>query len=121
MKFTFAHNNINVLDLEKSVAFYREALHLVETKRSEHEGFTLVFMGDGTSQHQLELTRLKDRTEPYDLGDNEIHLAFRVDDYTAAHALHEKMACICYENDAMGLYFINDPDGYWIEILPLKR
>ncbi|NLC50259.1 MAG: lactoylglutathione lyase, partial [Bacteroidales bacterium] len=28
---------------------------------------------------------------------------------------------ICYENESMGLYFINDPDGYWIEILPLKR
>lgn len=121
MKFKFVHNNINVFDLEKSVTFYKRALNLVEVRRSEHADFTLVYMGDGQSEHQLELTWLKDRTEPYDLGDNEIHLAFRVDDYEAAHRLHKEMGCICYENDAMGLYFINDPDDYWIEILPLKR
>jgi lactoylglutathione lyase len=121
MKFKFVHNNINVFDLEKSVAFYQQALNLVEVRRSEHTDFTLVYMGDGQSEHQLELTWLKDRTEPYDLGDNEIHLAFRVDDYEAAHALHKEMGCICYENDAMGLYFITDPDEYWIEILPVKR
>jgi lactoylglutathione lyase len=39
----------------------------------------------------------------------------------AAHDHHEKMGCICYENKAMGIYFINDPDDYWIEIIPLKR
>ena len=121
MKFTFAHNNINVLDLEKSVAFYKKALGLVETRRLEKPDFTLVFMGDGHSAHKLELTWLKDRTEPYDLGDNEIHLAFTVDDYPAAHAHHQEMNCICYENEAMGIYFINDPDDYWLEVIPAKR
>jgi lactoylglutathione lyase len=71
--------------------------------------------------HQLELTWLKDRKEPYNLGDNEFHLALKVDDFAAAHALHEKMGCICFENKVMGIYFINDPDDYWIEIIPLKR
>ena len=66
------------------------------------------------------LTWLRDRTAPYDLGENEFHLAFRVDDYEAAHAKHEKMGCICFENTKMGLYFIEDPDGYWLEILPPK-
>lgn len=121
MNFRFAHNNLNVLDLEKSVAFYKEALHLQEVRRSEKSNFTLVFLGDGQSAHQLELTWLKDRTTPYDLGDNEIHLCFKVDDYTAAHEHHRKMGCICYENESMGLYFIADPDGYWIEIVPEKR
>lgn len=121
MQFIFVHNNINVLDLEKSVAFYRQALGLVEMRRKETPDFTLVFMGDGSSAHQLELTWLKDRSEPYDLGDNESHLAFTVDDYPAAHARHTEMDCICYENEAMGLYFIADPDEYWIEILPAKR
>ena len=121
MEFTFVHNNINVFDLEKSVVFYKAALGLVEVRRSEHDDFTLVYMEDGRSTHQLELTWLKDRTEPYDLGDNEMLLAFRVDDYDAAHTLHKKMGCICYENEAMGLYFINDPDEYWIEILPAKH
>ena len=120
MRFTFVHNNINVLDLENSLAFYKQALGLVENRRWDDPGVTLVYLGDGHSQHQLELTWLKDRTEPYDLGDNEIHLAFEVDDYDAAHALHKRMDCICYENDAMGLYFINDPDGYWIEIMPIR-
>lgn len=118
IQFTFVHNNINVLDLDKSLAFYKTALNLIENRRWDNPDFTLVYLGDGRSQHQLELTWLKDRTQPYDLGDNEIHLAFQVDDYDAAHARHREMECICYENEAMGLYFIADPDGYWIEIMP---
>ncbi|MFO7715977.1 VOC family protein [Desulfosarcina sp.] len=121
MKFTFVHNNINVLDLDKSLDFYKKALNLAENRRWNNPGFTLVYLGDGHSQHQLELTWLKDRTAPYDLGDNEIHLAFEVDDYAAAHALHRQMGCICYENEGMGLYFISDPDGYWIEIMPARE
>jgi lactoylglutathione lyase len=123
MKFTFSHNSFNVLDLEKSLSFYREALGLEETRRKEAAdgSFTLVFLGDGTTQHNLELTWLRDRKEKYNLGDNEIHLAFTVPDYAAAHELHKKMGCICFENEAMGLYFIEDPDGYWLEILPEKR
>ncbi len=120
MKFRFVHNNINVLDLEKSLAFYRAALQLVENRRWDTPDFTLVYLGDGQSDHQLELTWLKDRTAPYDLGDNEIHLAFEVDHYDDAHKLHRSMGCICYENEEMGLYFINDPDGYWIEIMPVR-
>ena len=123
MKFTFAHNNINVLNLEKSVDFYKQALGLVETRRKEASdgSFVLIFLGDEKTFHKLELTWLRDRTEPYDLGDNEIHIAFTVDDYEAAHAYHKEMDCICYENEGMGIYFIEDPDGYWIEILPEKR
>lgn len=123
MKFTFAHNNINVFDLEKSLNFYKQALGLVETRRKEASdgSFILVFLGDDTTPHKLELTWLRDRTEPYDLGDNEIHIAFTADDYEAAHALHKEMDCICYENESMGIYFIEDPDGYWVEILPQKR
>lgn len=123
MKFTFSHNNLNVLDLEKSLKFYKEALGLAETRRKNAAdgSFTLVFLGDGVTPHKLELTWLRDRKEKYDLGDNEIHLAFTAADYAAAHELHKKMGCICYENEAMGIYFIEDPDGYWLEILPEKR
>lgn len=74
MKFTFAHNNFNVIDLDKSLKFYEEALGLKEVRRKE-----------------------------------------------AAHAKHKEMGCICFENPAMGIYFINDPDGYWLEIVPAKR
>jgi len=123
MKFIFSHNNLNVLDLAKSLKFYKEALGLEETRRkSAPDGsFTLVFLGDGATPHKLELTCLRDRKEKYNLGDNEVHLAFTADDFKAAHDLHKKMGCVCYENEAMGIYFIEDPDGYWLEILPEKK
>ncbi len=122
MKFTFAHNNINVLDLGKSLKFYEEALGLKESRRinAKDGSFTIVYLSDGSSRHLLELTWLRDRTEPYNLGDNEIHLAFTADDFKAAHAKHEKMGCICFENKDMGIYFISDPDGYWLEVLPSR-
>lgn len=122
MNFRFLHNNINVFDLEKSKAFYEEALGLKEIRRKEAAdcSFILVFMGDGTTEHQLELTWLRGRTDPYNLGDNEVHLAFEADDYEAAHKKHKQMGCICYENVKMGIYFISDPDGYWLEIIPKR-
>ena len=122
MKFTFAHNNINVYDLEKSLSFYKEALDLEETSRmaAEDGSFILVYLGDGVTPHLLELTWLCDMDRPYQLGDNEFHLAFEVDDFDAAHKRHQEMGCICYENPAMGIYFISDPDGYWLEVVPKK-
>ncbi|HAH33088.1 MAG TPA: lactoylglutathione lyase [Elusimicrobia bacterium] len=123
MIFTFSHNNFNVLDLEKSLKFYKEALGLEETRRKNAPdgSFILAFLSDGTTPHKLELTWLRDRKERYNLGDNETHLAFTASDYKAAHELHKKMGCICYENEAMGIYFIEDPDGYWLEILPTRE
>lgn len=123
MKFKLAHSNINVLDLEKSIEFYKKALGLeiVRRHKSADESFELVFLGNETTEHQIELTYLPDKKEPYNLGDNESHIAFIVDDIKEAHDLHEKMGCICYENKGMGLYFIEDPDGYWLEIIPTKR
>ena len=117
------HNNFNVFDLDKSLKFYTEAFDMHEVGRiSAPDGsFIIVYLEDGNSAHQLELTWLRDRTEPYNLGDNEFHLAFKVDDYAAAHARHEKMGCICYENPQMGIYFVTDPDGYWLEVVPEKR
>jgi len=123
MKFTLVHTNINVLDLEKSLEFYKKALKMEEAKRHKASdgSFELVYLTDGSTSHQLELTWLRDKDTPYELGDNESHIAFIVDDYDAARALHKEMDCICYENPAMGIYFIEDPDGYWLEVLPAKR
>lgn len=111
------------MDLQKSIAFYKEALGLQEVRRKEAAdgSFILVYLGDGETGFQLELTWLRDwEKDKYDLGDNEIHLAFTVDDMEAAHAKHQEMGCICYENPKMGIYFISDPDGYWLEIVPAK-
>ncbi len=123
MKFRMNHNNINVSDLDKSLKFYEEALGLtpVREKTAEDGSFKLVFLGDGQSDWQLELTWLADHPQKYDLGENEIHVGFIADDYDAAHALHEKMGCICFENEGMGIYFIEDPDGYWLEVVPPRR
>ena len=121
MNFTFAHYNYNVIDLEKSLAFYEEALGLKEKRRKEAPdgSFILVYLGDERTGFELELTWLRDwDKDAYDLGDNEIHLAMQADDMEAAHKKHQAMGCICYENTAMGIYFIHDPDGYWIEIVP---
>jgi lactoylglutathione lyase len=123
MNFTFAHNNFNVMDLDKSIRFYKEALGLEETRRihADDGSFVIVYLGDGRSRHQLELTWLRDRKDPYNLGDNEFHLALETDHMDEAHEKHAKMGCICYENPGMGIYFIQDPDQYWIEIIPEKK
>jgi len=118
---TFNHFNFNVLDLDKSIAFYRDALGLVPVRRKEGSAFTLAYLGDGVTDFTLELTWLHDRTAPYDLGEGEFHLAFAADDFDALHEKHRAMGCICFENPAMGIYFIADPDGYWIEIVPAHR
>ena len=120
MKFTFAHNNLNVKNIEESIAFYQEALGLTETRRiiPKDESFVIVFMGDSVTPHLLELTCLKGHPQAYNLGENEFHLAMRADDFEAAHEKHKEMGCICFENPEMCIYFINDPDGYWIEIIP---
>ena len=123
MKFRMIHENYNVLDLERSLAFYGKALGLREVRRKEAEdgSFIIVYAGNDTSEFELELTWLRDREEAYNLGDEEFHLAFETDDFEAVHELHEEMGCICFENKEMGIYFIKDPDGYWIEIIPRRK
>lgn len=123
IKARFDHFNINVLDLQRSIAFYEKALGLKEHHRKETSdgSFILVYLADDQENFLLELTWLRDRQEAYELGDNESHLCFRVaGDYDAVRAYHKEMGCVCFENEAMGLYFINDPDDYWIEVLPMK-
>ena len=122
MKFKPVHENYNVLDLNASMDFYEKALGLTENSRKEAEdgAFIIVYLGNDTSDFELELTWLRDWDRPYNLGDCEFHLAFRADNFAEAHRLHEEMGCICYENKDMGIYFIEDPDGYWLELVPLR-
>ena len=120
MIFKMIHENYNVQDLDKSLAFYKQALGLTEKRRktASDGSFIIVYVGNDTSDFELELTWLRDHPDRYDIGEEEFHLAFRADDYEAAHKLHEEMGCICFENPEMGIYFIQDPDGYWLEVLP---
>ena len=118
----FGHMNFNVFDLEKSLAFYKEALGLetVKERKAGDGSFILNYVGLPGQEFSLELTWLRDRETPYDLGDQEFHLAFVTDDYDAMHQKHAEMGVICYENPGMGIYFIQDPDQYWIEIVPKR-
>ena len=114
MKFKMIHENYNVYDLDRSLKFYDEALDLKEVRRitAEDGSFIIVYLANEQSDFELELTWMRDMERPYNLGDCEFHLAFRTDDFEAAHAHHKEMGCICFENPSMGIYFISDPDGY---------
>lgn len=123
IKGHFDHFNINVSDLNRSIEFYNRALGLTESHRKQASdgAFELVYLTDRNSGFLLELTWLRDHSEAYELGENESHLCFRVEgDYDKIREYHREMGCICFENKSMGLYFIHDPDDYWIEILPAK-
>ena len=123
MKFRMIHENFNVRDLDVSLAFYDKALglHEIRRKTAEDGSFIIVYLANDETDFELELTWLREHVDtPYDLGEEEFHLAFRTDDFEAAHKLHEEMGCICFENHKMGIYFIQDPDGYWLEILPVR-
>lgn len=121
----FDHFNIDVQNLERSIAFYEKALglHVIREREAEDGSYKIVFMGDDATNFALELTWLRDHADrPWDLGENESHLCLRVEgDYEELREYYREMGCLCYENHKMNLYFINDPDDYWIEILPLKR
>ena len=121
--FTFNHFNFNVKDMERSLKFYDEALGLkpVREKEATDGSYKIIFLGDGKSDFRLELTWLRDHPNDYDLGEQEYHLALVAEDFEAAHEKHSDMGCICYENPKMGIYFILDPDGYWIEIVPVRK
>ena len=123
MTFTMVHENYNVSDLDASIAFYGKALglHEVRRKTASDGSFIIAYLANENASFELELTWLRDHPQKYDLGECEFHLAFRTDDYDAAHALHEQMGCICFENPKMGIYFITDPDGYWLEIVPVRN
>lgn len=118
--FTFNHFNFNVRDLEASLRFYDQALGLKPVREitAPDGSYKIVYLGDGKTPFRLELTWLRDHPQAYDLGEQEFHLALTADDREAAYQKHMAMGAVCFENPSMGVYFLEDPDGYWIEILP---
>ena len=123
MQGTFVHWCVHVLDLEASLEFYEKALGLtpVRTMGPEDGSWSNTFLGNDRTPFQIELTWNRGRTEPYANGGRDTHICFTVPDFQAAYELHKGMGVIVRENPAMGLYFIDDPDGSWIEIIPEDR
>lgn len=119
------HSMIRVLDEARSLAFYDQAFGLKVADRLDFENFTLVYLSNGETGFELELTVNKGRTEPYDLGDGYGHLAVSVDDVDAAHARlsdaglsPRKLVDFAPAGEVIArFFFIADPDGYQIEVL----
>ena len=125
IKCHFDHYNINVAYLDRSLEFYRKALNLRKTGEIVHTDgdFIINYMEAPSGSFRLELTWLRDHPQEYELGENETHLALRLDtdNYDEVYRYHKELGCVCYENPAMGIYFIHDRDDYWIEILRYKE
>ena len=127
MNYKLLHTCIRVMDLEKSLRFYKEALGFIETRRKdfpEHE-FTLVFLSDSSRSYEIELTYNYNPEKPYVIGDGFSHIAVSVEDLEGSRDRHKEMG---YEvTELMGLpgnppryYFVTDPDGYDIEVIRSK-
>lgn len=124
MKIKMLHVCIRVMDLDKSLEFYKDAIGLVETRRKDfpEHGFTLAYLSDEEGKYELELTYNYDQKEPYIIGNGYSHIAVGVKDLEGARAKHEKMG---YEvTNLSGLpgtpptfYFVTDPDGYRVEMI----
>jgi lactoylglutathione lyase len=119
------HMMIRVLDEARSVDFYRRAFALEVADRFEFDGFTLVYLRNREADFEVELTVNHGRTEPYQPGDGYGHLAFCVDDIDAEHARFEREGfgpkpVKEFHRDGVLLakfFFVEDPDGYKIEVL----
>ena len=124
MKCKMLHTCIRVMDLEKSLKFYKEALGLVETRRKDYpeDEFTLVFLSDESGNYEIELKYNYNPEKPYIIGDGFSHIAVSVDDLESVREKHIEMG---YEvTELMGLrgekpryYFVTDPDGYEVEVM----
>lgn len=127
MKYEFLHLCIRVMDLEKSLRFYEEALGFQITRRKDYpkDGFSLVFLADQRHPFELELTYNYDQKEPYEIGNGYSHFAVSVDDLKESHRQHKEAGYPVTDlgglsDQSSSFYFITDPDGYDIEIIQSK-
>lgn len=119
------HTMVRVRDLDRSIAFYREAFGLEVADRFDFEGFTLVYLRNAEADVELELTCNHDRQTAYDPGDGYGHVAFVVDDLDAEHARFEaagfaprKIVDFAHQGTRLArFFFVADPDGYQIEVM----
>ena len=119
------HSMIRVLDEARSVAFYKTAFNLDIADRLDFESFTLIYLRNDEADFEVELTVNKGQTEAYDLGNGYGHIAFCVDDIDAEHARFtdaglnpRKLVDFAPGGDVIArFFFVQDPDGYEIEVL----
>lgn len=124
MSVKMLHTCIRVMNLEKSLKFYRDALGLIETRRKDFPEykFTLVYLSDKVGGYEIELTYNYDPEKPYELGNGFSHTAIGVSDLEGMREEHKSLG---YEvTDLKGLpgekpryYFVTDPDGYKVEVI----
>lgn len=78
----------------------------------------LCFLSDEGDTTEIALTWYGERDIPYELGENDVHLVFVVDDFKASYEKHKKMGIVCIEELKKDIYYVEDPDGYQIAIVP---
>jgi lactoylglutathione lyase len=119
------HSMIRVLDLERSIHFYKDVLNMKVVKSLDFSDFSLVYLRNNEADFEIELTLNKGRVEPYSMGDGYGHIAIVVDNLEQKHEILEKMGYLPlpikqFTEDGKLLakfFFIQDPDGYKIEVL----
>ena len=121
MKYSFAHMGINVLDLDRSIAFYDRAFGFKEVFRMHPKSnldMVLCFLSDGHNGTMITLVWIGDRKTPYELGENNVHIGLVTDDFEASYRKHKEMGIVCIEEFQKSIYYVEDPDGYEIAIVP---
>jgi lactoylglutathione lyase len=118
------HSMVRALDLERSIAFYRDAFGLAESHRLEFPTFSLVYLREPESGYEIELTWNKGQVEPYTHGSGYGHIAFCVEDIAQQQLRMRQLGYTAGEikelaapNGKAHFFFTSDPDGYKIEVL----
>jgi lactoylglutathione lyase len=119
------HSMIRVLDLDRSIEFYSHAFDLQIADRIEFDSFTLVYLRNEEADFEVELTLNHGRTEPYRLGDGYGHIAFSTANLEDLHRRHTEagfqpkdIKALSRDGKLVGrFFFVDDPDGYKIEVL----
>ena len=119
------HTMVRVLDLDRSIKFYSKALGLEVADHFDFDGFALVYLRNAENDFELELTLNKGRKEPYGHGDGYGHVAVCVDDLDAEHQRLQEVGLEpldikeFHRDGALmaRFFFLQDPDGYKIEVL----
>jgi lactoylglutathione lyase len=115
---------IRVGDMPRSITFYEQMFGLVESHRLEFPTFTLLYLREPESGFEIELTWNQEQTEPYTHGSGYGHMAFCVDDIEEHRARSQSLGhspgdikALKVPSGTAQFYFVNDPDGYKIEVL----